>query len=263
MKLINLIKVFIILLQPAMGQISLEQTYDFSGTYVQLANSGFKFYVMDVGSNQCRIYNTDHTLWKTINLSVPADHYLYDIRYVSENLFTTDNSLCLAYIYYSYNATGQYYTYTAKVIKETGEELLSIPGCQFLFVHSLNNQSTKLTAYSYNYAVFPYTVQTHIYNLPGQLISVEPGYFPGYQNDLSAFPNPASDYVIMNYQLDESFDSGELILSNLQGNTVGTYPVNNKSGSLLIPTVQLPKGIYFYSLYSDSKFLKAGKLIVH
>jgi hypothetical protein len=112
------------------GQITLESTYNHSGTFTNLAQSGYKFYVMDVVANQCRIYNVNHTIWKTINLPVPTDNYLYDIRYISENLFTTDNSLCLAYIYYSYNTTNQYYTYTTKVIRENGTELLSIPGCQ-------------------------------------------------------------------------------------------------------------------------------------
>jgi hypothetical protein len=132
---------------------------------------------MDVGANQCRIYNTDHTLWKTINLAVPAGNYLYDIKFVSENLFTLDNSLCLAYVYYYYNELNQYYTFQARVIKETGEELISIPGCQYLYLHKLEEPGSKLLAYSYNYSVSPYTIQTHAFSLPGYLTT-----FPGDAN---------------------------------------------------------------------------------
>ncbi len=157
----------------AAGQPIPESTYPVSGTYTRLANSGYKFYVMDVAQNQCRIYNTDHTLWKTINLVIPANNFLYDIGYVSENLFTADNSLCLAYVYYNYNTTGQYYTYTAKVIREDGTVLINVPGGAYMYVHSLPNGNAKLLVYSFNYSVSPYTVQTHINDIPGNLSGMQ------------------------------------------------------------------------------------------
>lgn len=91
----------------AFAQISPEYTYNYSAAYTNLRYSGDKLFIMDVPENQCRIYNMDHSLWKTINLSVPANHYLYDIRYVSEGLFTDDERLSLAYIYYSYDTNTQ------------------------------------------------------------------------------------------------------------------------------------------------------------
>ena len=96
MKKLSLIAAFLLPFL-AFGQINLENTYNYSGTYTRLSNSGDKFYIMDVAASQCRVYNANHTLWKTINLTVPSGNYLYDIKYLSENLFTTDNSLCLAY----------------------------------------------------------------------------------------------------------------------------------------------------------------------
>jgi hypothetical protein len=172
-KIVNTL-VFCLLVVSGYGQIIHEQTYDHSGTYTRLTNSGVKIFVMDVGLNQCRIYNPDHSLWKTINLNMPPDHYLYDIQYVSENLFATDNSLYLAYIYYNYNTIGQYYTFTASITKEDGTELINISGCQYLFVHSLEEEGARLLAYSFDYSVFPYTVQTHAYHLPGNIM-VLPG----------------------------------------------------------------------------------------
>src|SRR5690606_31307891 len=150
------------------AQITLENTYNYSGTYTHLQHSGDKFFLMDIGQNQCRIYNTDHSLWKTINLNVPAGNYLYDIRYVSENLFTTDNALCLAYVYYYYDEINQYYTFTAKIILENGTELLSIPACQTFSIYTTDNGVTNLLAYSYYYSLLLYTTTTRVYNLPGQ-----------------------------------------------------------------------------------------------
>ncbi len=60
----------------AMAQINLEAGSGRSGNNVQPANSGYKFYVMDVLAQQCMVYNPDYSLWETIDLEVPADHYL-------------------------------------------------------------------------------------------------------------------------------------------------------------------------------------------
>ncbi len=189
---------FCFLVVSGYGQITHEQTYDHSGTYTRLTNSGVKFFVMDVGLNQCRIYNPDHSLWKTINLDMPPDHYLYDIKYVSENLFATDNSLCLAYTYYNYNVAGQYYTFAARIIKEDGTELINIPGCQYLFVHNLEEEGSRLLAYSFDYSVFPYTVQTHAYNLPGSIVVL-----PGDSN-CDGVVNLLDVVITLNYVMGQS-----------------------------------------------------------
>ncbi len=84
---------------------------------------------MDDWANQCRIYNTDHSLWKTINLLVPPGQYLYDIKYVSEGLFTSDDALSLLYIYYEYDEINQYSTYTVAVVTENGDASPYNPWC--------------------------------------------------------------------------------------------------------------------------------------
>jgi hypothetical protein len=244
------------------GQITLENTYNHSGTFTNLAQSGYKFYVMDVAANQCRISNTNHTLWKTINLTVPADNYLYDIRYISENLFTTDNNLCLAYIYYNYNAAGQYYTYTAKVIRENGTELLSIPGCQYLYAHSVGTAGTKLVAYSYNYSVSPYTIQTLVYNLPGQLVSGSNGAALNEETSMHAFPNPANDFITIYYELPDGVSNAEMLIHDIDGNVVRKFDIAHQSDNMIISTVSFPKGFYLYAINSGSRFIKSGKFIV-
>jgi hypothetical protein len=248
----------------AFGQnIVLEQTYNHSGTYTALANSGDKFYLMDVGANQCQIYNTDHTPWKNISLSVPADHYLYDIRFVSENLFTVDNALCLAYIYYNYNTVGQYYTYTAKVIRENGTELLTIPGCQYIYVLTLSDGSTKMTAYSYDYSLFPYTIQTRVYDLPGQMTSHSISDAQPLLNVLNAFPNPTHSYTTIPYELSAGELSGELFITTTDGKIVRKLAISNTRNDVSIETTQFPRGTYFYYIQSGNRRSQARKLIVN
>lgn len=245
------------------AQITLDHTYDHSGTFTYLPSAGNKFFVMDVDNHQCRIYNTNHSLWKTINLSVPTNNWLYDIKFVSEGLFTTDNSLCLLYVYYNYNESGQYYTYNARVIKENGQLLLNLPGCQHAYVYSLSDGSTKLVTFSYNYALWPYTIQTSVYNLPGELIT---GNKNSFQAELfshqAPFPNPAAEQVTIPYLLPDNIFSGKLLLMDASGRTIKSYDLTNSSGSISIQTSNFPRGNYFYVIESGSYSSAKGKLIL-
>ncbi|MBU2650972.1 MAG: hypothetical protein KKA81_08555, partial [Bacteroidetes bacterium] len=108
------------------SQISLENTYNVSAGVAWLELSGTKYYVMDVANSQCRIYNLDHSLWKTMSFSLPANNYLYDIQYVTQNIFDQDSEVECLVTYYEYidNGSTQYYEYTTVVYNEDLQVLL-------------------------------------------------------------------------------------------------------------------------------------------
>ncbi|MFP4471114.1 MAG: T9SS type A sorting domain-containing protein [Bacteroidota bacterium] len=246
----------------AFAQINFEHEYYYSGTFVNLSLSGSKFYVMDVENSQCRIYNLNHSLWKTIDLDIPADHYLYDIRFVSENLFTTDNAVALAYIYYHYDETGQYYSYFARIISENGTALLTIPGAQYLAVNDLDENGVKLSAYVYDYSVYPYTVKTRIYDLPGQSLTMPEapaGNNTGLQHP---FPNPARDFTSLPYELPRGEKQGTIILTDSHGILIQRYRVDRTFKHLRLNTAQLPAGTYFYYLETTGEISETKKLVV-
>src|SRR5210317_1798820 len=68
------------------AQVTLEKTYNYSGTLTAIDSNEYKYFVMDVPMKQCRIYNEDHSLFKTINLTVPEGYFLYDIKFVSRKV---------------------------------------------------------------------------------------------------------------------------------------------------------------------------------
>lgn len=246
------------------GQINLEQTYTYSGTYTRLSISGDKFFVMDVGLSQCRIYNTNHSLWKTISLSVPANNYLYDIQYISENLFTTDGALCLVYTYYSYDAVNLYYTYTTKIVKENGTVLLSLPGCQYYYATTLLDGNVKFVTYSYDYSVSPYTVATSVYDIPGNLVlSMTENGVIETSTPLRAFPNPASDRLTLSYELPLGSVNATLTINDIQGRLIHTYPVQNNTNRMDIQVSQLPDGVYFYTIQSGNYRSNPAKIIIN
>lgn len=231
----------------AFGQITQEASFDFSGTYIKLANSGDKFYVMDVANSQCRIYNTDYTLWKTINLTVPANNYVYDIRLLSEGLFTNTNELCLAYVYYYYDDVNLYYTFNMKVIKENGTVLLSVPGCQYVNVYKTQSGAAKLVTYSYDYSIVLYTTTTKVFSLPGTITSAPEIDIPDKQ-PLPAFPNPASSLITIPYSL--PLDAGNAVISliNLNGQVVAERNLLNQTGKVTFDVNGFPKGMYLYKI---------------
>ncbi len=244
----------------AFGQISLENNYSYSGTYSKLPVSGNKFYLMDVGLAQCRIYNTNHTLWKTLNLSVPASNYLYDLKYLSEGLFTSDNSLCLAYIYYIYDETNAWYTFNAKIVRENGTELLSIPGCQYMEVLDLGNDGFKLIAYCYDYTVSPYIIQTRIYSLPGQLTGTQDPILPETGN--LPYPNPASENINIKYSLPAGSHSGNIVITDLQGKLADQLMINSNTDKITLPTGGYKPGLYFYTIESNNRKIETGRFLV-
>ncbi len=244
----------------AFGQITPETTYSYSGAYTRLSVSGNKFYLMDVALSQTRIYNTNHLLWKTINLPVPANNYLYDIKYLSEGLFTSDNSLCLAYIYYIYDETNLYYTFNAKIVKENGTELLSIPGCQYLDVVTVEGEGTKLVAYCYDYSTTVYTIQTKVYSLPGTLLASDNNI--KQPNSRLPFPNPAYDFTTISYKLPAGVNNANLKITDMQGREVDRIKINSFTNSVTIPTNNYPSGSYLYQVESDKQRFETGKFIV-
>jgi hypothetical protein len=252
--------VFIAAVYMANAQIILEQNYPGSATLTELALSGNKYYMMDVAANQCKIYNIDHSAWKTINLSVPAGMYLYDIKFVSETLFNSDSKVELAYIYYSYDTTLYYYTYYMKVVNENGTELLSIPGCGYAELKQTNNGITKMLTYVYNYSVYPSTLNTMVYSLPGDLPTGGIAEFPA-ANDLFPYPNPAFDAVNIPCPLPDGVNSGEVVLLTPGGQVLQQFRIDSQVRRLKVSTGNYPKGVLLYQVKSGHQVVSSGKII--
>jgi hypothetical protein len=109
-----------------LAQISFLQSFTYSGTFTRLENGDFRFFLMDVPSAECRVYHPDFRLDKQIRLDVPANYWLSDIKYLSRNLFNSDDKLELLYIAYEYveTASSYYYIYTTRIANEDGQVLL-------------------------------------------------------------------------------------------------------------------------------------------
>lgn len=245
------------------GQITLEHTYSsVSAAYINLPVSGYKYYVMDVANSQCRLYNNDHSLWKTINLSIPLNNVLYDIQYVTENLFNTDDMIEMLYVSYNYNSALAYYTYDTRITNENGTLLLSIPGGGYSYVYPAQTGS-KLFIWVYNFSVSPSTVNTLVYSIPGQTTN---GTNDSPANEpvslRKAFPNPATNAVTIPYTLPANVNQAELKLYNISGNEVKSYTIDHTFDNLVVQTSDLAAGMYLYRIESGAFKSETYKLSV-
>lgn len=245
------------------SQVTLQKTYNYSTTVVKLETLGYKYYLMDVPASQARIYNMDHSVYKTISCSVPNGYYLGDVKYVSQNLFNTDSQIELVYIYYKYvTASTPYYMYGAKVVNESGATLASIDGVQYIYVNKTGDAEYKLFAYCFDYSIFPEKVWTNIYSLPGSLVSAL--NFSSQQTDsfLNAYPNPASDIVRIAYELPENVKDANLYLIDATGRPVRNYQIDNHIDNLALNVNDLSAGVYHYFIEFGNTRTEAKKIVV-
>lgn len=242
------------------AQITLENNYPGSATSVELSLSGYRYYLMDTYSNSCKIYHTDHSLWKSIPLSIPSGMYLYDIQLVSETLFNSDSKTELAYIYYSYDTTFYYYTYYMKVVNEEGTELLSVPGCGYVNLKSTGGSGSKMMCYVYNYSIYPSTVNTLVYSLPGQIPTGNAGPASAATQE-RAYPNPSSHMVYIPVKATTQPGNTIVRIAGTDGKGLREYPVNDGSPFLSVDVSGYPKGMYGYQVLRGAVLLSSGKFI--
>jgi hypothetical protein len=78
----------------------------------------------------------------------------------------------------------------------------------------------------------------------------------------SIYPNPASSYASIDYNLSNQKDQAKITLCNVLGNVVGEYPLVKDAKRLYISTQELSSGVYFYTLSVEGKSLITKKLII-
>ena len=252
--------------QKASSQPVFDHQFNYSATMTHLEKSGDKFFAMDNINNRCLIYNLDYSEFRTINLVLPQDYYMYNILHVSENTFNSDDLVEIAYIYSKYNAleSSYYYSYETRVINETGTESLKIPGAGHTEIIQTENQDRLMLAYIYDFSVLPATTQTGVYTLPevptksGDLKSG-----PRYQIG-NPFPNPAPGGITsIPVKLPPDAQKGYVVLYNIYGQEVGRHPVNKDDQEInLTPAGNMIPGLYIYNLQSPGNKSNSRKLVV-
>lgn len=239
----------------ANAQIALEHTYNGNARIANLANSGCKYYAQMNSTNQVKLYHLDHSLWKTINLSIPSGYELSYVYHIAEMLYSLDGTVACLYTYYKTTPSLQY---ESRIINENGNILLTIPGATSAYPYDACDEGTKLVALITDYQSGAST--SKVYSLPGEFLSDVNDHL--FTDQLLPYPNPSSSMVTIPYSLPPNVNSGELVLWNLKGKEVKRFVIDHTFSSLNVNTFDLPKGMYFYTVETIGTLTEPIKLVV-
>ena len=233
--------------------MTLENEYQSEVTRIKLENSGEKYYTSNRQlTNQAKIYNSNHTLWKTINLPIPSDsdinNFLFNVNHISETKIDPDKLLEVTYIYYPIVILS-FQTYDCRVINENGEILITANGIDRLLLNELSDLKNKLIGYTYN--PFNNSYSSKVYSLE----NLKTYGFNEKQKVIIA-PNPAKSFLNINSL---SSPIKEVTIYNLSGTLVKRETAQNITK---INIEKLPIGIYIVNLTDFNNQKSTHKITV-
>lgn len=284
----NLFTVFALLLTiQSQAQIALENTYNNYVFPIHLESVGSKYAILNQTIWELKIYNLDHSLYKTITVSNPNtnlyDPALYPNRegfnfgYVKEGLFDTDPEIEFMLYYVVYDASNTNFLEATVIINEDGSVLFKRNNVQPRIgfyteqteaIVKASDGTTKMLLIEY--VASTSSDMTHVYNLPGTLQCDPCGGINGVgkvaQGEsttlLQNYPNPATEYTIINYDLPDNVTDGKLIIYNTVGIQLKEYQIDTNFDHLRISTQDLPSGTYYYSVHIKDGQTQSKKMVV-
>ena len=263
-KHILLIIIPLLIFQNSMiSQISLVGSYDKAVYVANIEDVGYKYYGINFETNQCEIYNIDHTLWKVIDIVPPENNYIDEIAYLSSKLFNNDSNIELLVVFSEYITTSDtsgYYFYTTKVINENGVTFLDVPGGGYSNIYEIDDSEANLLVYIYDFSISLFDVSTNIYSIPGTPYTLnETNSGITLKN---AFPNPAHSFITVPYELQKTTNNAKIIVYNELGVEVYRSGLNPNEKFFRLNTFQFSKGVYFYVVESNGGKSSSRKIVI-
>ena len=80
--------------------------------------------------------------------------------------------------------------------------------------------------------------------------------------NFSVYPNPASDNLTINYNIDANVSSASVDVFDVVGKRVLTHKLLGAKGVLKVGVSDLKSGIYFYTIKADGQTLKTERVII-
>ncbi|HQQ93978.1 MAG TPA: T9SS type A sorting domain-containing protein [Bacteroidia bacterium] len=266
------------------AQITLENTYPVSinPSVVKLQQAGYKYVFVDMPNAQIRLYNPNHSLYKTITVpSISANSK--QVFALSDQLFNSNGLIeyGLATVYQSSNPPSMSYTFF--VFDENGQQLFKRDSASVLQTMTGENallnpdplysvgSGTKLKL-----CIAPGGNQYfEVYSLPGT-IPCEPcgsnggnpgavgvGDNSGGTNAEKArfFPNPVTEQLKLKYNLPRGSHEAIVKIYSTEGKLIEQMKLSHDFDYILLPS-DYNNGLYFYSLEIDGKVIQTEKVVL-
>lgn len=250
----------------AFGQLTLEHSFTNERT-LTYSTPAETYYVSKTVDNKLKIYNSNYTLYKTVNVPMPANYSVLSFAsdnldyIISKNIFNNDNNLEFLIAVYNYNNNSNGYETKLLLINEDGTLLkdfnpnaASISYAEsFQIFHDSVLNVNKLVVHNETFInnngnPVP---QTDVYALPTSVLTtkeIQAG------TKLSAFPIPTNK--ILNI-VNPGNGANKVQVYDTTGKLVVDKSFSTSENKISIDVENLPKGIYIYKVGElSSKFTK-------
>ena len=231
------------------AQITLEHQYTNTNSIgcVLLEVEGNKYCCIDTATKKVMLYNTDHTLFKTIN---PPSSAIGNFGYylcLSEHFFNSDDNIELVCSFYNTaNSTWKLY-----IIDEYSNIIKTIDGASYAMPLLVSGDWKLLVG------------TNSIYDVTGS--------WSGYITSNSAvsdaqrssiYPNPVVNQSRIAYSLPSGVNTAVMNITNASGQLIRTYTITSQFNDVLIDKSQFMSGYYQYSILANGKIIGADKFLI-
>lgn len=174
MKNLILLAMFSLIHISGVSQIIYEGTHDDGIKTFQMDNGEIKYTKYSKLDQTVSVYNLDHTIWKKVQLPLPKQHTLDEIKSISQNTFNSDTLMELVYSCVEFDTSSELedsnssyveINFTLNIINENGELILKVPDSNDIKILE-SNGIRKLLVYKHVGHGFKRTGQIDVYSLP-------------------------------------------------------------------------------------------------
>lgn len=231
---------------------------------INLEVSGYKYSLIDKAANEVRLYNLNHSLWKTISINIPSGYTRWYPAFITEKLVNSDNNVELFVSYGSNpNAANK-----IQLINESGNVLTTIDSADIdtdvPTIQTTGNNTYKLVLKCGK-------DKWCVYALPGTIPCDKcgnglglgkPGKGITTGNVSNPVPNPSNAQTTISYTLPVGAKEGVIDIYDIKGQKVKSYRVDNSFENLLINNTDLNSGTYYYYLSANGARSETKKMLV-
>lgn len=255
------------------AQVTLKDTYQ-SGVnsstvefrLAEIDSGVFKYLNVNLDNEEIKLYNLNHTLYKTIDIPLPYVPYKYRIQYVTRSLFDCDTSN-IEYLLLWTNGDAGFFNDTLRLYSEDGTVLFEeapgfmgwiCVGCATIISSYIRETPDGTEMQLDNFT----TGETRIYNLCGTLPT---SYESGSNSDnlsFRSYPNPAKEFATIQYHLPDNVKEATLNIYDQQGIEVKSFQIDNTFSNVLLSSDDLISGTYYYNIFIPGFNTEAKKMVI-